>query len=199
MTVQRQQEEEEQRLMLPQQIEHYSSFVEETLKPDLAAVEHAARMIQEEIDDYKQLQERLRQDDDQEEEQRRRRSSSVMVDLGYGKVRCRARPIQHEKDEPTTSLTNSSQSRSTSGAQTGPSPSNTLNGATATSMMVFVDVGLGFHVQMSGKEAIVFSQKRIDFLSSNKLKRHQRKIVDIKDHILSATNILNELHRELNQ
>eukprot|EP00529_Nitzschia_sp_RCC80_P034013 CAMPEP_0113472292 /NCGR_PEP_ID=MMETSP0014_2-20120614/17438_1 /TAXON_ID=2857 /ORGANISM="Nitzschia sp." /LENGTH=206 /DNA_ID=CAMNT_0000364993 /DNA_START=20 /DNA_END=640 /DNA_ORIENTATION=- /assembly_acc=CAM_ASM_000159 len=168
-------EEEQQQLQLPQQLQQYATFVDRTLKPELQVVEKAAQEVQNEIDDYKELAEKIQHDlmminktdtdTDTDAETTTATMTTMVIDLGYGKVRCRARPIQTNDKHGTKKI--------------------------------FVDVGLGFHVEFSTGEAIEFCKRRVEFLSTHKLKRHQQRMIEIKDHILSATNILNELNNSM--
>eukprot|EP00529_Nitzschia_sp_RCC80_P034023 CAMPEP_0113468952 /NCGR_PEP_ID=MMETSP0014_2-20120614/15635_1 /TAXON_ID=2857 /ORGANISM="Nitzschia sp." /LENGTH=202 /DNA_ID=CAMNT_0000361387 /DNA_START=1 /DNA_END=609 /DNA_ORIENTATION=+ /assembly_acc=CAM_ASM_000159 len=165
----------EQQLQLPQQLQQYATFVDRTLKPELQVVEQAAQEVQKEINDYKRLAEKIQQDlmminktnTDTDTD------AETFVDLGYGKVRCRARPLQTNDKQGTTTTT------------------------TTTLKKIFVDIGLGFHVEFSTGEAIEFCKRRVAFLSTHKLKRLQQRMIEISDHILSATNILHELNNNM--
>ena len=168
------QQQQQQQLQLPEQLQQYATFVDQTLKPELQIVENAAREVQKEIDDYVGLAERIQQ----QQQQQQHEHETMTVDLGYGKIRCRASALT----SPSSLL------------RTDEEQGTTTN---TTQMMIFVDVGLGFHVELSEGEAIDFCNRRIEFLSTQRLKRHQQKMVEINDHILSATNILNELQKEM--
>ena len=166
---------------LPEQLQQYAAFVDQTLKPELQIVENAAREVQKEIDDYEELAEKIQQRQQQQQQQHEHEHETMMVDLGYGKVRCHARPCT--RSSPSFLRTDDGEGTTTT--------------SSTTQMMVFVDVGLGFHVELSEGEAIDFCKRRMEFLSTHKLKRYQQKMVEIKDHILSASNILNELQNEM--
>jgi len=133
-----------------QKLEEYSSFLREVLRPDseaLSAAENEARM---EIEEYKELRERLTD------------WNSVdphLVDLGSNKVQCRA-----TVDDSST---------------------------------IFVNVGMGFHVELTVDEALAYVDKRIHFLSSQVLKHRSEKSRQVQEHIQSSTMILEELSREL--
>lgn len=62
---------------------------------------------------------------------------------------------------------------------------------------VNVHVGMGFHVELSLKEAEAFSKKRIAFLQQQKLKRCEAVCAEVKDHIGKAQMILDQLSAEL--
>ena len=64
---------------------------------------------------------------------------------------------------------------------------------------MFVKVGMGFHVELTPEEASKFSKKRISFLKANKLKQKDSEIKEIKEHIQSASMILDQLYAEMNR
>jgi len=60
---------------------------------------------------------------------------------------------------------------------------------------LFVHVGLGFHVEFTAEEALLFVDKRIDFVKTNKLAYRQKQLISIQDHVQSSMNVLRELER----
>jgi prefoldin alpha subunit len=62
---------------------------------------------------------------------------------------------------------------------------------------IFVHVGMGFHVELTTTEASEFATKRIIFLRATPLKEKEVEIIEIKDHIQSATIILDQLYTEM--
>ncbi|CAB9505305.1 Prefoldin subunit [Seminavis robusta] len=58
---------------------------------------------------------------------------------------------------------------------------------------VFVDLGLGFHVEMNAKEAREFIDKRVIFLQENRLNQRQKRLTTVQDHIQSSLNVLEQL------
>lgn len=60
---------------------------------------------------------------------------------------------------------------------------------------VFVDVGMGFHVEFTAAEASIFVQKRIDFLR-RKLAARKFKLRITEDHVSTAEDILDHLTNE---
>jgi prefoldin subunit 5 len=63
--------------------------------------------------------------------------------------------------------------------------------------MVFVHVGMGFHVQFTVPEAIQYIEKRLFFLREQKLKYWHTKLENVQVHIRSSTFLLDELSKEL--
>lgn len=61
---------------------------------------------------------------------------------------------------------------------------------------VYVNVGMGFHVELLIDEALVYTKKRIAMLETILLQRTQS-TQRVKDHAQSTENILHELDREL--
>lgn len=62
---------------------------------------------------------------------------------------------------------------------------------------LMVKVGMGFYVELTPEDASKFAKKRISFLKSNKLKEKESEMIEIKRHIQSASNILDQLHSEM--
>jgi prefoldin alpha subunit len=62
---------------------------------------------------------------------------------------------------------------------------------------IFVHVGMGFHVELNPTEASEFATKRIIFLRASSLQEKEVEITEIKDHIQSATIILDQLYTEM--
>jgi prefoldin subunit 5 len=62
---------------------------------------------------------------------------------------------------------------------------------------LFVNVGMGFHVELTTTEAQDFCQKRIQYLQRTRLIPQQDKISEIQEHIGSATSLLMQLQQEI--
>lgn len=60
---------------------------------------------------------------------------------------------------------------------------------------VFVDVGMGFHVEFTVVEALAFCEKRMRFLRG-KLAARKVKLGKIEDHVTTAEDILEHLANE---
>ena len=89
------------------------------------------------------------------------------VDLGHNKVSCRA------KVDTATSTSSKCQN------------------------VIFVHVGMGFHVEYTWEEALIYIQKRIEYLQQMKLPLHVKKSKHVLLHIQSSEKILDELSHEL--
>lgn len=62
---------------------------------------------------------------------------------------------------------------------------------------VFVHVGMGFHAELTVPEALVYVQKRIEFLSRTVLPHRVAKSRTVLAHVQSTEQILDELSNEL--
>jgi prefoldin subunit 5 len=62
---------------------------------------------------------------------------------------------------------------------------------------VFVHVGMGFHVELSLPEAIVFTERRVTFLREHVLRRRGTEIEKLKLHIQASEIILDGLSADL--
>jgi prefoldin subunit 5 len=58
---------------------------------------------------------------------------------------------------------------------------------------VYVDVGFGFHVEFTTKEAIVFIDKRILYLQNQVLKHRSAVAMSIAEDVEKALELLQEL------
>jgi hypothetical protein len=90
------------------------------------------------------------------------------VDLGHGKVFCNAL-IEHSVRSPENS----------------------------NEKMIFVHVGMGFHVEMTCSEAIQFTKQRVVYLTTNKLHPRRDDALRVREHIQQSETILDDLSREL--
>jgi prefoldin subunit 5 len=63
--------------------------------------------------------------------------------------------------------------------------------------MIYVHVGMGFHVEMTIPEAIQFVQQRLTFLKNAVLQGKEVRVREITDHVIAAAAILDELEQEL--
>jgi prefoldin subunit 5 len=69
--------------------------------------------------------------------------------------------------------------------------------AVDNSSNVFVNVGMGFHVELTSNEARIAVEKRIRFLHDDLLKKQSEKSTIILSHIRSSETLLDQLGREL--
>ena len=63
--------------------------------------------------------------------------------------------------------------------------------------MIYVHVGMGFHVELQIPEALEFVEKRIKFLEEDVLSGKEKKVTQVSDHIQSANIILDKLESEM--
>jgi prefoldin subunit 5 len=63
--------------------------------------------------------------------------------------------------------------------------------------IIFVHVGMGFHVEYTWDEAVSYVQKRIEYLQRIKLPHRIQKTKHVLSHIQSSEQILDELSQEL--
>ena len=63
--------------------------------------------------------------------------------------------------------------------------------------VIFVHVGMGFHVEYTWEEAVIYTSKRIEYLHQRKLPHYIKKTKHVLSHIQSSERILDELSQEL--
>ena len=64
--------------------------------------------------------------------------------------------------------------------------------------IIFVDIGLkGIHVEFTLEEAIVFIDKRMEFLERNVLPKHVEKAKTVAGHLEDALSLLESLGKEM--
>eukprot|EP00978_Attheya_sp_CCMP212_P004439 scaffold9688_cov60-Attheya_sp.AAC.10 len=61
---------------------------------------------------------------------------------------------------------------------------------------IFVDIGIGFHAELSLSEAIEFIDKRVEFLTKTRLQQRLDKAKSVADDVKSAMAILDEIQKE---
>jgi prefoldin subunit 5 len=61
---------------------------------------------------------------------------------------------------------------------------------------VFVDIGIGFHAELSLSEAIDFIGKRVEFLTKTRLQQRLDKAKTVADDVKNAMAILDEIGKE---
>jgi prefoldin subunit 5 len=156
------------------QLSEYARFVEEVLKPQLEEAKSLANEVRTEIADYEDLGQRL--------ESLMMPASKPSSGDGTNEIQ---KQQQHLKQKGMTSMVDL-------GYKTV-----FCNAVVRDTTMIFVNVGMGFHVQMPIEDARDFASKRISFLRTSKLKARESKEAEIMDHIQSASIILNQLQMEL--
>lgn len=63
--------------------------------------------------------------------------------------------------------------------------------------VIFVHVGMGFHVEYAWDEAFIYIQKRTEYLKNIKLPHRMKKSQHVLSHVQSSERILDELSREV--
>jgi prefoldin subunit 5 len=140
---------------LKAQFDEYVQFVRDRLRPDHEALVQAEREVEKEIREYEDLVNRLNELSQNED------NKMMEVDLGYGKVFCRAK-----MDD-------------------------------IAPRVVFVHVGMGFHVELTFQEALQWIPKRIIYLGETVLAHRRSKTKKVWMHLQSSERILDELSVEL--
>lgn len=62
---------------------------------------------------------------------------------------------------------------------------------------VFVNVGMGFHVEFTLKEAIIFIDSRIEYLKRDVLQRRIDRVKEVASHLENALELLESLAHEI--
>ena len=140
------------RQTVEEKVEEYRTFLDATLRPQLAMAKTDQRVVQDEITEYQDLLDRLG---------KMTELSTMTVDLGWNKAYCEATVLREQSTEPN----------------------------------VFVNVGMGFHVELTVAEASQFCQKRITFLKK-KLANRMFALQKIEEHVSTAEDILDHLSNE---
>ena len=97
--------------------------------------------------------------------------STMTVDLGWNKAYCEATVVVPQQSTTPTQKD------------------------AAEDPNVFVNVGMGFHVELTITEAIQFCLKRMDFLKK-KLANRTSKLQKMEEHVSTAEDILDHLSNE---
>ena len=156
-----------------QKIEEYSTFIKTVLQPNFEHDELSYNIVKKDIDEYEELNNQLVamiEDQEQPSSQTIAKHQQHMVDLGYKTLYCKASIVDDSSD-----------------------PSSN----TPANRMIFIHVGMGFHIEMTLHEGVEFVAKRIQLLKEQKLIPMQHKLKETTNHIDSATSILRELQKEL--
>ena len=143
--------------------EEYAKFVRDVLRPDYQICRNLEQEIQNEIQEYVDLCSRITKELIQKNYNDDTNPLILNVDLGHGKLSCRAKVESTLRDH----------------------------------QVIFVHVGMGFHVEYQWDEALLYIQKRIDYLQNIKLPHRQTKSRHVFTHLQSSERILDELSHEL--
>jgi prefoldin subunit 5 len=139
------------------QFDEYVQFVRDRLRPDYEALVREEQQVETEIHDYEDLMGRLN------ELLQSKDDKMMEVDLGHGKVLCRAK-IDDDSTWPR---------------------------------VMYVHVGMGFHVELTFQEALEWIPKRIVYLKKTVLAHRKSKTKTVWVHLQSSERILDELSLEL--
>jgi hypothetical protein len=155
---------------LRRQIVEYGNFVDRTLRPQLQAAVEAREEMEAEISEYLRLRNELR---------------LLLVERADD-------PATKKKSDP-------------SGNKTSPMRAviDISHAAVYCDVVVpnprtiYVDVGLGFHVEMTLVEAISFIDRRVDHLEKNVLKNRLEVAATVARDVENALELLEELGEKL--
>ena len=136
-----------------QKMKVYSDFIEETLKPALKKAETTRNSVKDEIQDYQELRQRLKE----HYEQGKIDQYETKEDLGHKTLYSRA--VAKDVSQ------------------------------------IFVNVGMGFHVEFSISEAVTVVEDRINFLEK-KLSIKNEKVQEVTNHLQSAILVFQQLEIE---
>jgi prefoldin subunit 5 len=169
---------------MEQRMKEYQTFLTSVLRPDLQSAQRDEQETATEIRDYKELKEKLK-------ELRTRgttagtSTTTMLVDLGHEKVFCNAEIEISSSGRTIIATKEDSQDNA----------SNAAGPAAAPSMLpfVYVHVGMGFHVQFTIHEALVFADRRIEFLENQVLKKRRVRLDEVKKHVSTSEMILSEI------
>jgi prefoldin subunit 5 len=165
---------------MEQRMKEYQTFLTSVLRPDLQRAQRDQQETTTEIRDYKELKEKLQ---DLRTKSGTTGTTTMLVDLGHEKVFCNAEI-------------------SCSGAMKG-NDNVTSDDSDAAAVpplqmpFVYVHVGMGFHVQFTINEALVFVDRRIEFLESQVLKKRRARVDEVKKHVCTSEMILSEIVSKL--
>jgi prefoldin subunit 5 len=170
---------------MEQRMKEYQTFLSSVLRPDLERAQQDEQETTTEIRDYKELQDKLK-------ELRTKTATitttdmayttaSMLVDLGHEKVFCNAEirivTKEEQKGDDDTA---------------GP-----IAAAAIMPLLVYVHVGMGFHVQFTIDEALVFVDQRLDFLENQVLTKRRARVKEVKKHVITSEMILSEIVAKL--
>ena len=174
-------------------IDEYRGFLEATLRPQLEQARVAKRVVQDEQDEYQTLLQELRRLSSSSSSPSTSSSSSSeeaidtttrTVDLGWNKVYCEAEIVLEKTANTEPQDNNKTQPKS-----------NEENNEKLV-LLVAVDVGMGFHVQLTTSEAMAFCQRRLQFLQT-KYNHRQATLRKVQEHVTTAEDILDHLSNEV--
>ena len=165
-------------------IDEYRGFLEATLRPQLEQARVAKRVVQDEQDEYQTLLQELRRLSSSSSSEEAIDTTTRTVDLGWNKVYCEAEIVLEKTANTEPQDNNKTQPKS-----------NEENNEKLV-LLVAVDVGMGFHVQLTTSEAMAFCQRRLQFLQT-KYNHRQATLRKVQEHVTTAEDILDHLSNEV--
>ena len=157
-------------------IDQYRTFLDTTLRPQLKRAKAEQDAVLQEQEAYRALQDEIKRLDnnnnnnnDDDDDDAKMRMTTMTVDLGWNKAYCEAKVQQNNNN-------------------------NNNNNSTAP-LLIAVDVGMGFHVEMTPAQGTAFCHARLQLLQSKYNYRHEA-LRKIQQHVDMAMDILDHLANE---
>jgi len=148
-------------------ITEYGNFISRTLQPQLQTAVDAREETEAEISEYARLQTKLR----------RILSEQESITVGSGDRRSAAAPINTIVDIAHGAVY--------------------CNATIPNPRTIYVDVGFGFHIEMTLPEAMAFIDKRINYLDTEVLKHRSNVAATVAKDVENALEMLEEFGEEL--
>lgn len=155
-------------------IDQYRTFLDTTLRPQLKRAKAEQDAVIQEQEAYRSLQDEIKRLDDNNSNNNNstdnNRKMTMTVDLGWNKAYCEAQVEQSSNND-------------------------NINTRAPPLLLIAVDVGMGFHVEMTAQQATAFCQARLQLLQSKYNYRHAA-LHKIQQHVDTAMDILDHLANE---
>lgn len=151
-------------------ITEYGNFIAQTLQPRLQTAVDAREETEAEISEYVQLQNKLRQ-----------------LQLEQ----------QQQIDSPNKPNSSSSTEASINTIVDIAHGTVYCNATIPNPRTIYINIGFGFHVEMSLPEAILFIDKRVDYLGNSVLKHRCEVAATVAKDVENALELLEELGEDL--
>lgn len=152
---------------LRERITEYGNFISRTLQPQLQTAVDAREETEAEISEYARLQTKLRQ----------LHSEQQSIAIGSGGKKVAVAPINTIVDIAHGAVY--------------------CNATIPNPRTIYIDVGFGFHIEMTLPEAIAFIDKRIKYLDRDVLKHRSDVAATVAKDVENALELLEEFGEEL--
>ncbi|KAL7537828.1 hypothetical protein ACHAXR_008112 [Thalassiosira sp. AJA248-18] len=152
-------------------ITEYGNFISQTLQPQLQTAVDAKEGTEAEISEYVQLQNKLRD------------VETAIISIGGNSSSSSS--SKKESDASINTIVDIAHATIYCNA-TIPNP-----------RIVYVNVGFGFHVEMTLREAISYIDKRVEHLEKNVLRHHSKTAATIAGDVEDALELLEEMGEAL--